>query len=633
MTDRDICILSSVPRGRKKEADISLTSKTDFIIHASPDTELQRALHVSPGGGQGELQFWGHLRIARDTPFSPDAPPLYGIEAEGVAGSQPLIALLAEINYSSPEEVLLPSLRRYPLLDTLLKIRKASGSELGSVTDLARQIAPALNVSSGWDDPVVRRSENSWKEAKIEEEQYFSARQSGQGAIIAVRDADGFIRHLILRSNIEGETVYLPLTFAQHCQFRQPLVCYFAFTPRWWLVGSEQLKLCPEAKVWLTNTLDCQNPIIANPPRRIFLSYLFGREMIPHLELDCLRWREVEVQITKGKDAHENRRNVEEGLLLMSRLKGMDIKAEFMIVDEEEPTYRGEDSRLGDIVIPSVISCYNPHNVSINQVVRMAKSYDIEIPENLRPDRYGALIRRKERNLVADFLNSGEVTAVTLHTGVDLALVACSIAAGMRNGGIFPGKWTCGQKINPALFIKGYTDTRHRNFFEELSADNFPLYEIPGGSRENIEHHLYHIVKEKGFNVLIFESRQIVQEYRKELQIACEWAHKHSVETIIITTQEDRSAEAFFSDICGRDIHLWWPRKIKNEYIVEDRPLLVGHATAFKITFSGQQWTVQDHAEDELLHLEDRNVQIPHVENETSSPSLDPILNYRSQSK
>ena len=211
------------------------------------------------------------------------------------------------------------------------------------------------------------------------------------------------------------------------------------------------------------------------------------------------------------------------------------------------------------------------------------------------------------------------------------SLVTCSIVAGLHNGEIFPGKWSCNRTIRPALFIKNNTRDRHNTIFKKLSPDNLSCYEIPGGSRENIERRLYNIVKENGFNVFIFESRQIVSEYHKELQIACEWAQKHDVEVVIITTQEDRSAEGVFCDICGKDIHYWWPSERKNEYIVEDRPLLVGDATAFKITFIGHSWTVQDHAEEELRSLADRNVKILHerTENEAPNSKSDPAINYR----
>ena len=630
MQKDDICIYASEPRWREKEEEISLESKGEFAVRAFPLGELQRALGVSLGGNPDELQFGEHLRIARDTPLSPVNPPLYGVTAAGISGTQPLIVGLEAINYGSSEEVLLPSFARYPVLSTILNFVQANGGEFCSTAELARQIIPALNVTAKWDDPIVRRDENTWKEAKIEGEQSLPAlRRSQQGTVFAVCDQDGFIRNLILQTSIDGRSVVLPLTFAQHPRYRQPMVCYFAFSPKWWLMGSEQLKKYPKAEVWITNSFSCSKLFDG---RRIFLSYFFGKEMIRHLELDCLRGRDVKCLIIKETDIQETRRNVEEAIHLMSCLKSMDIKAEFKIVDKSTPTCRGEDRCIGDIIIPNVLFCYRPGDVSIDQIVRLGISYGIEIPENLRPDRYGVLDTTAALPIVQDFINTGEVTGITLHTGVDMTLVACSIVYGLSIGTIFSGKWSC-YKVHPVLFIKANTAPRHNAIFTKFTDTNFSIYEIPCGTREKIEALLCNIMKENVFNVMIFESRQIVQEYREELLIACEWAQKHRIGIAVIVSEEDRSAATFFSDISGRDIHLWWTEKIKNEYIVEDRPLLFGDASASKITLRGHQWSVQEHAEDELRALMDRNVKILHQQSKDNNAisTSDPATNYRSK--
>ena len=626
----DVCIYAGEPRGREQEAKVALTSKCEFAGCAFPVGELQRALGVSPGGNPGELRFGELLRIAREKPQSPTAPPLYGFDAEGISGTQPLIASLEAINYGIAEEVLLPSSERYPVLSKILEFLQANGCEFRSVEELAGQIAPALNVSGQWDDPIVRRSENTWKEAKIEGEQYLPALKSQQGTVLAVRDLDGFIRHLILKVVIDGKAVIVPLTFAQHPQYRQPMVCYFAFSPRWWLIGSEQLKMYPEAELWITNDIYCTDSVISADPKRIFLSYFFGKEMIPHLELVCLLGRNVTVMVELDPIPHETRRNVEEAILLMSRLKSMDIKVEFKVVDKSAPTYHGTAKYHGDLKLPDVISLYSPRDVTIEQVVMMAKAHRIEIPENLRPDRYGALDTNAEQPIVKGFINTGEVTGITIHTGVDITLVACSIVHGLRSGAIFSGKWSCCKNVHPVLFIMTNTAHRHNAIFAKFTNTKFPIYEIPCGNKEKIENNLYHIVKENGFNVFVFEARQIVSEYKKELQIACEWAQKHRIGVVVITSEEDLAAATFFSDISGRDIHFWWSEKIKHEYIVEDRPLLFGDASAFKIMLNRHGWSVQEHAEDELRTLKDRNVTILHQQSENENiKSTDPIMQYR----
>ena len=286
--------------------------------------------------------------------------------------------------------------------------------------------------------------------------------------------------------------------------------------------------------------------------------------------------------------------------------------------------------RKVDIKIPNVVSLYTPSDAGVDDIVRMAMAQGIDIPDNLRLDRYGALADNTRHPIVENLITAGEITVMTAHTGVDLTLVACSIVSGLRNGGIYPGKWPCCRKVNPALFIKSNTKPRHETIFKELSADNPPSYEIPCGNREKVENDLRHIVKENGFNVFVFEARQIVGEYKKELQTACEWAQKHRIGVVVIVSEEDRSAEAFFSDISSRDIHFWWPEKNRHEYIVEDRPLLFGDASAFKITLNRHEWSVQEHAEDELRTLKDRNVTILHQQSENENiNSTDPVTRYR----
>ena len=84
----------------------------------------------------------------------------------------------------------------------------------------------------------------------------------------------------------------------------------------------------------------------------------------------------------------------------------------------------------------------------------------------------------------------------------------------------------------------------------------------------------------------------------------------------------------FFSDICGKDIHIWWSEKEQYEYIVEDRPLLFGKVTAFKITFKQCKWDVQDNAENELYGIAGRNVSILNLKNKIDLTS-DPVTQYR----
>ena len=614
------------PRDRADEHKHCFENKDEFALRSLPIDKLRSAICIFEDEDK-HIQPCAWLRIARDRPLHPQAVACYSINDDKKRGyNQPLIAQSIGISYGMQQEIRMPIPGKYPMLTMLLKYLQSNGCNLKDELELAEQLAPALGIYGGWIEPALVDSGNSWKEAKIEYEQYFAAKEMSDGNIYAIKDVDGYIRHLICENYADGKVCILPMTFAQHPNYRTPLVCHFIFSPEWWLMGSEQLKLYPEAEVLITNELHCQN---SNPAAdRIFLRYFFGKEMIPYLRLECLKYRNVKILFNMTSNKQELRINLEEVILLMSRLKKLDIKAEIMQINDDEPL----NQEISDSGLPNVVFHYKPEKVGIEKIVTLGISYGIKIPENLRPDRYGTLIARENKTLVNGFLNAGEITVVTIHTGVNLTLIACSIMTGLNGGSVFGGKWTCNQKMIPALFVKGITWGRYKNYLEQLSADNCICHELPSGNKDTIETTLYHIVKEKNCNILLFAGRQIVQESRKELEIISNWGRKNGVDIVFITSQEDRAADTFFSDICSRDIYFWWTEKNQHEYLVEDRPLLLGRATAFKIKLnSSHQWIiVEEHAEDELHDLMDRNVKILNTETiENNNPILDPITQYR----
>ena len=621
--------LYKTKKKRIKECDISLKSKVEIALNSFPVKLLQRALHILQDK-ENRIQFSSRLSIARDVPLHPHAELNYTWDDDNQHYNQPMITGLLRINYGTQDEVRLPSPGKFPMLTTLLNHLQKNGCDFKNESELAKQLAPALGLTGKWYEPVFMESGNSWQEAKIEYEQFPLALKKTVDQINikihAIRDYDGCIRHLVCEQYVDGEVVTLPITFAQHPNYRTPMVCHFAYSPEWWLMGSEQLQQFPKAEVCITNDLHCK--IYGSSMTVIFLRYLFGKDMIPYLKLECLKWRIVKVLFIRNTDKQEMRVNLEEVILLMSRLKKLDIKAEIMQINDDEPL----NQEISDSGLPNVVFHYKPEKVGIEKIVTLGISYGIKIPENLRPDRYGTLIARENKTLVNGFLNAGEITVVTIHTGVNLTLIACSIMTGLNGGSVFGGKWTCNQKMIPALFVKGITWGRYKNYLEQLSADNCICHELPSGNKDTIETTLYHIVKEKNCNILLFAGRQIVQESRKELEIISNWGRKNGVDIVFITSQEDRAADTFFSDICSRDIYFWWTEKNQHEYLVEDRPLLLGRATAFKIKLnSSHQWIiVEEHAEDELHDLMDRNVKILNTETiENNNPILDPITQYR----
>ena len=590
------------PRDRGDEHKHCFENKGEFAVRSLPIDKLQTAIRIFEDDDKN-IQLCAWLRIARDRPLHPQAPACYSVNDDKKSFyNQPLIAQSIGISYGMQQEIRMPIPGNFPMFTTLLKYLQSNGCSLKDELELAEQLAPALGISGGWIEPALVDSGNSWKEAKIEYEQYFAAKEMSDGNIYAIKDIDGYIRHLICENYADGKVCILPMTFAQHPNYRTPLVCHFIFSPEWWLMGSEQLKLYPEAEVWITNELHCQNSNHAVD--RIFLNYFFGKEIIPFLKLECLKYRNVKILFNMTSNKLELRINLEEVILLMSRLKKLDIKAEIMQINDDEPL----NQEISDSGLPNVVFHYKPEKVGIEKIVTLGISYGIKIPENLRPDRYGALRHDSVKPLVNDFLYSSAVTTLTMSSGTDLSLITTSIIAGLKKGQLFSSKWDCCHQISPVCFIQPCTVSRHNTLFKQLSADKFTFYELPCGKKEDIESRLGNIVKENGSDVFLFEAREIVSDCKKELKIACEWAIKNRLSVVIITSQEDRAAKEFFADISFKNIYIWRTGKNKNEYIIEDCPLLIGDPVFFKIMYSNGGWSYEDVELEEICEIPGRNV-------------------------
>ena len=597
----NICIFRT-PRDRVDEHKHCIKSELEFALRSLPIDKLQSAIRIFEDEDKN-IQFCAWLRIARDCPLHPQALACYSINDDKKRFyNQPQIKQSIGINYGMQQEIRMPIPGKYPMLTMLLKYLQSNGCNLKDELELAEQLAPALGIYGGWIEPALVDSGNSWKEAKIEYEQYFAAKEMSDGNIYAIKDINGYIRHLICENYADGKVCILPMTFAQHPNYRTPLVCHFIFSPEWWLMGSEQLKLYPEAEVLITNELRCQNSNSAAD--RIFLRYFFGKEIIPFLKLECLKYRNVKILFNMTSNKLELRINLEEVILLMSRLKELDIKAEIMQINDDEPL----NQEISDSGLPNVVFHYKPEKVGIEKIVALGIFHGIKIPENLRPDRYGALRHDSVKPLVNDFLYTSAVTTLTMSSGIDLSLITTSIIVGLKKGQLFSGKWDCCHQISPVCFIQPCTVSRHNALFKQLSADKFTFYELPCGKKENIESRLGNIVKENGSDVFLFEAREIVSDCKKELKIACEWAIKNRLGVVIITSQEDRAAREFFADISFKNIYVWRTGKNKNEYIIEDCPLLIGEPVFFKIMYSNGGWSYEDVELEEICEIPGRNV-------------------------
>ena len=217
------------PRDRADKCNHSVENKVEFALRSFPIDKLKAAIRIFKDEDK-KIQLCAWLSIARDHPLHPQAPACYSINGDKKRFyNQPLIAQSIGISYGMQQEIRMPIAGESPMLTTLFKYLQSNGCSLKDELELAEQLAPALGIYGGWIEPALVDSGNSWKEAKIEYEQYFAAKEMSDGNIYAIKDINGYIRHLIYENYADGKVCILPMTFAQHPNYRTPLVCHLSF--------------------------------------------------------------------------------------------------------------------------------------------------------------------------------------------------------------------------------------------------------------------------------------------------------------------------------------------------------------------------------------------------------------------
>ena len=353
--------------------DIMYASKCEFVLNNADIKTLQKALPVTEGENNS-LCLGNNIEIERNTPAYPLALPMYGL-ANHIQGAQPRIERYIDTDFGQRLELLQSCPCKFPVLNV---VGDNIFGDPYQIPHFARQIGTALGISDQWDDQMMKNT-GAWQEAKIEYAQYDIARQVKQGEVFPIMDNAGHIRNLIIKIYIDPyRYILLPLTFAQHPNFPQPMVCHHAFSPDWWLFNTIGLKHNPHAEAIICNCWEICEKAFGNE-KNVLLGYFWGEEMIPHLHLECLVGRKVKLLIIESSDRATTSQNLLEAVLLQSRLKAMDINAGILLAKDESIFE----------AIPNLIQ--SAKSITTDTLVNMAKSLNIDIPDNLSPNRFGML--------------------------------------------------------------------------------------------------------------------------------------------------------------------------------------------------------------------------------------------------
>lgn len=577
------------------ERDLMYESKCEFFLNNATVPELQKALPVM-AGENNSLILNNKIKIERNIPANPQAPVMYGLEFYQ-QGCQPLIKYLIDTNFGFQTEYLQYSSDKFPVL-------KVVADNISNMTDIryfARQIGPALGISEQWDDPMIRNT-NFWQESHIEYHHYKQAFASLQGIVFCIMDITGHSRHLIIKITIDSDRyVLLPLTFAQHPNFSQPMVCHHAFSPDWWLFNTISLKNNPNAEVIICNCWEiCEKNMFLSGLS--VLGYFWGEGMIPHLHLECLSGRDVKILLLESFYEKITFQNLLEAILLKSKLKTMDIKSEVLLAKKE--TYYIENKIYWQNALP------NAKVINTENLINMCKHAGIDIPENLSPDRLGMLNTSLSKTLIEDFAETGIITAVTIHQGVDISFITANLIRGiLQKKHIFADRWKCHHRIIPECFVISSTMNRYNQLLSHLSPKkNFTFRGIGVLKHDDVAKCLNTILHENKSDIFIFSGREIIKEYSQELQETCDWVIRKNKSIVIISSFDGNVAENFIADHAGRNIHIWNGGKKQYEYIIEERPLLNGESSFFKVTYSENNWQTTNVSDEEIRNIEGRNV-------------------------
>ena len=168
---------------------------------------------------------------------------------------------------------------------------------------------------------------------------------------------------------------------------------------------------------------------------------------------------------------------------------------------------------------------------------------------------------------------------------------------------------------------------KHQRLLKQLTPEStFTFHGLDNLKKDGAVKCLNGICHENKSDIFIFSGREIIKEYQAELQQACDWAVKKEKAMVVVTSHDSSVSENFIADHAGRDIHVWNSGKNQSEYIIEDRPLLGGKPSFFKIEYKGNAWTTAAASDDEIRNIDGRNFSMTNTSENSGEKAIN---NYR----
>ena len=569
------------------ELDLQLVEKTEYYLRACPAEEWGV---VFQGRAEDQNTFIYNFERNKVQLNIPAAP--WG--ANGVRMTTPLMETYHSTQFGNDETLIILAEKEYPCLAIASTEHKDVSVDPVPYIQEAKQLAPGLGIKGFWDEPVLRKSTLRWKEAKIE---YKALAMFPDRILLPVKDYDGCIRNLIeIR---QAPDVVLPLSFAQDVtEYCVPRPCNFSFEPSWYFINSEYVARYKNAQILITNELGV---VLGNKPDEhcIVLGYVFGGEMIAHLNVEGVRYRSISLLVIETPDRARFRKNLQEVVTLLARFCELDVSVRIVYAKctyaDDGLVRRKCEFAEKELELNFVSERYDvPFSISKDELIKIAMTYQILIPDNIRLDRHGRIPERKQMSLIADMIDSGNTSVVLAHRGVDVSLVSGSIAAGIHGytGYVFPEHWKIIKGCSAVVLTASGSQAGIEKTVKRLHTKSCPLYTLPTGTKVEIEQRLSAIRHETGANIFIFAGSKILTEQKKLLEAASFWAQKTGVGMLICCSVNGSAGCADFMDeICWRKFHVLHLPGNDLTYLMKEDDPFAEEPQIFKLVLKCGTWT------------------------------------------
>lgn len=579
--------IERIHREHNDEADCQLTDKTELYL-AGCSAEVWAS--ILPGRIVDHDTFVYNTEQNKIRLNIPAAP--WG--ANGINSTAPLIEAYQTTLFGRDATLITTTEQTYPCLEIVRTgCKDATGKKI-SFTQIAKQIAPVIGIEGKWDEPALRKDSLRWKNAKIE---YKLLPMISNRVLLPVKDYDGCIRNLLeIRQDPD---MVLPFSFAQNAKdYCVPKTCNFSFEASWYFLNSEYLKIYKNAQIIITNELGV---VLGNKPDEhcIVLGYVFGGEMIAHLNVEGVRYRSISLLVIETPDRARFRKNLQEVVTLLARFCELDVSVRIVYAKctyaDDGLVRRKCEFAEKELELNFVSERYDvPFSISKDELIKIAMTYQILIPDNIRLDRHGRIPERKQMSLIADMIDSGNTSVVLAHRGVDVSLVSGSIAAGIHGytGYVFPEHWKIIKGCSAVVLTASGSQAGIEKTVKRLHTKSCPLYTLPTGTKVEIEQRLSAIRHETGANIFIFAGSKILTEQKKLLEAASFWAQKTGVGMLICCSVNGSAGCADFMDeICWRKFHVLHLPGNDLTYLMKEDDPFAEEPQIFKLVLKCGTWT------------------------------------------